>query len=385
MTARPPLFMWFDAPPRVGRGAYNKVASEWGNIVTYFCRRDFPESRKKIGWHHGDFSVAKLLILSEDEQRESELASLVAAHPDAVNVFFGFFPDHLERLRKYRRESTPPRIMVITERPGVYGREPLRTLRQIGQPPRYRSIRRRWEELISAYLPLGTLGVSAALRAGWPAEKLYSFMYCPEEPARKKTDVDEHSRPGELRMLYVGRFAKYTKGLDVLMRAVDQLPEDGWTIDFVGGYGDYVDKTLGWIKKDPRRNYLGSWPADEVCERMLDYDLCVVPSRYDGWNVVVNEALNAHIGVVATDQATSHELVLASGAGIVVPAGNAPLLSHALAAAIVDPSLTAAWRSAAEVYAHRISPDSVANYFIQIADYTFGFAKAISRPQCPWL
>lgn len=385
MKTRPALFFWHHAPPAVGRGAFRSIAQSWGNSVTHICQYSFPADRQNVGWNSRDYTSASSLILDNDPQKQADLAALLASNPDAVNVFLGFSDLFLSQLNKHHSSSTPPRIIAMTERPGVYGPQPRRALKRILQPLRSRYIQYRWRSSIDAYLPLGQMGVTDALRSGWPPSKVFPFMYCPDSFPR--TDASNHPQPtrGALRLLYVGRFARYTKGIDTLMRAVEKLPAEGWTIDLVGGYGEYADQTISWTQEDSKRRYLGSWPPHEVCARMSDYDICVVPSRFDGWNVLINEALNARIGVVTTDQAVSHELVEASGAGIVVPAENPTLLAKALTRAITDPALVQSWHSLAESYVARISPDSVAQYFIEILDFTYGFSSVSARPQCPWI
>lgn len=385
MTKRPPLFFWHCTPPAVGRGAFDSIAKLWGNSVAHICQGDFGEDRESVGWNSRDFVSARILILDESSENEAELAALVDSHADAVHVFLGFDPRYLRQLREHYTASTRPRIVVMAERPGVYGPEPQRTLKRILQPKRSRYIRVRWNGTTAAYLPLGQLGVSAALRAGWPAHKVYPFMYCPELFPQTESAADPQPKGGPVRLLYVGRFSRYTKGIDTLMRAVEHLPADGWSIDFVGGYGEYTKQTIAWTQEDSKRRYLGSWPPQEVGARMTNYDVCVVPSRFDGWNVLINQALNAKIGVITTDQAVSHELVEASGAGLVVPAEDPILLAEALTSAITDPTLAQSWASLAESYVARISPDAVANYFLEILDFTFGFQSVASRPQCPWI
>src|SRR5690606_20486483 len=106
-----------------------------------------------------------------------------------------------------------------------------------------------------------------------------------------------------IKLLYVGRFSKYTKGTDVLIKSLSNIRNDNWKIDFVGGYGDHKKTVIKWIKENKNANFLGHWNSLDVCKKMQSYDICIVPSKFDGWNVLVNEALRANIGVICTEEA----------------------------------------------------------------------------------
>lgn len=98
----------------------------------------------------------------------------------------------------------------------------------------------------------------------------------------------------------------------------------------VGGYGDYKEQTLEYIEQNPNLEFGGTWKIDEACDRLSEYDVCIIPSRYEGWNVTVNEALMAGTGCIVTDASVSDEMVSASETGIVVKAGDASSLAEAM-------------------------------------------------------
>ena len=44
------IIFWFDSPPKVGKGAFNYVANNWGNSVYYVFNNDFRQERKNNNW-----------------------------------------------------------------------------------------------------------------------------------------------------------------------------------------------------------------------------------------------------------------------------------------------------------------------------------------------
>jgi len=382
VSVRPPLVIWFKSPPRAGRGGFNGAAEVWGSDVTYACMHGLPQERLSNGFDSGGYGGADVVVIpSEPAARRATIDGIIKESPAAINLFGGFGMPVRQALEAYISRTAQPRAAVFSERPGAYGAPVRRVAKRLLLPLIHRGYHARYRKSVAAYLPLGQLGVASAIRSGWDPATLFPFMYCPDPLSASGTGEGGHP---DLRMLYVGRFARATKGIDTLMDAIDLLPTGSWRIDLVGGYGEYRDRTIRWANERPNATYVGPWPADEICQRMLDYDLIVVPSRFDGWNVVVNEAIQAGRAIVSTDQAVSDEMVRASGAGHVVPADDPRALASVLQDAIDDPQKVRGWQQSARLYAPRVSSASVGRYLVDVLDHVFLEAQG-SRPECPWL
>lgn len=247
----------------------------------------------------------------------------------------------------------------------------------------YRRLARRYMPEIAAFLAMGQKGCEAYADLGFDREILFPFMYAPYEAgARPGVGTRTHL---PVRLIYVGRLDARAKGVDVLLQSVELLdPELPWTLDIVGGYGDMRDIVAAYASKHPLVTYLGPWQPNDVVPRMTSYDICVVPSRYDGWNVVVNHAINAGIALVVSDEATSDELVRRGETGRIVPAGNSSRLAECLTQLINDPSQIAVFKSNSARFSHNISAESVARYLQEVLDFTYCRGESHSRPLCPW-
>ena len=169
------------------------------------------------------------------------------------------------------------------------------------------------------------------------------------------------------------------------MEAVRQLKEKNYILDMVGGYGDYADKTKSWIEKQENVKFGGTWPIREVCERLNEYDVCVIPSKYEGWNVTLNEALMAGIGCIATDECVSDEMITASGAGCVVRAGSSKELAEAMDDVMRNPEKINEWSKKAYDYRKYMTADVCANYFMDVINYQTAPHENTERPAAPWL
>lgn len=375
------LIFWFETPPKVSKGAFNYVTKVWGNKVIYVCNRDFPEYRKKTNWDDGDFGDADVIYLSEYENPDEKVKEIIKMYPHAINVVTAFSKNIFKRIQKYLFVKGKKNI-AFSERPVNYGGILVSILRLLNNNIKYRYHYFKFDKYISIFLPLGQKGVADFNRFGWNNSKLFPFMYNPLIP---KYEIKELKRvSNNIRFLYVGRFFYETKGIDILMKASSLLKGNNWKLDLVGGYGKDANKVIKWAEKQVKVNYIGSWPSEEVGKNMGNYDVVIIPSRYDGWNLLANEAITARIGTIITDEAVSDEMIKASGAGKVVAAGNVPALANAMQEVINNPEIVVDWKQKALKYEPCISSEIVGNYFINILDYTF-YDSTLPRPHCPWL
>lgn len=382
MNKRDELIFWFDQPPKVSLGAFNHVSKHWGNKVMYIADHGFGEHRKMINWNNSDYGDAELVILSDLPDSDNYIKEIFEKYPNAVHIMNGFFSTIEKRLRPYIKQKNV-KLVVHTERPFVSNRgfSLKQTIKNILLPIKYKICCKKFNSYVDALVVLGNLGKKLFESYGWNKEKVYSFMYCPvlQEIEESIEDIQLE----EVKFLYVGRFNYATRGIDILMEACKNLPTDNWHFDMVGGYGDEAEEIIAWANEHENVSFLGTWPADDVGKNMQKYDVYVLATKADGWNAQLNEALNAGMGVICTDEAVSDEMVTASGAGIVVRAVDSTALHNALKIAIENPQLVKEWKEKAKAYRHRIKGDTVGDYLIDIFDYTFYDKK--EKPSCPWL
>jgi glycosyltransferase involved in cell wall biosynthesis len=87
---------------------------------------------------------------------------------------------------------------------------------------------------------------------------------------------------------------------------------------------------------DGRIEFVGELSEPELDVQYDQADVFVLPTRYEGYGMVVAEALARGLPVIATDTGGIAEL-LSGGAGLVVPPDDAAALAEALREAIGKP------------------------------------------------
>ena len=130
-----------------------------------------------------------------------------------------------------------------------------------------------------------------------------------------------------------------TKGIDLLAQAVALLA-DVETIIIGEGPERFSAAT-------PRFHFLGA--IKDAHQLLAGFDIFVLPSRKEGFPYVLLEALQAGLPIVATDVGGVPAIIEHEKNGLLVPAGNVPLLARALSRLAIDQGLRS--RLAAEARA----------------------------------
>ncbi len=147
-------------------------------------------------------------------------------------------------------------------------------------------------------------------------------------PAARESD------PARLRFLFVGRMDPL-KMIDTAIRAFRTLPLDiaqGWRFDIVGD-GPHYETLLEQASGDARIAFRGSRTYDNLDQHYSAADVLVLPSQYDNWGLVVNEALAFGCRVLVSERCGAAELV--SGhpeRGAVLPVGDVSAWAAAMLA-----------------------------------------------------
>ena len=168
------------------------------------------------------------------------------------------------------------------------------------------------------------------------------------------------------------------------MYAFDKVKYTNWQLDLVGGYGEDSEEIIEWANSRERVSFIGSWQNNEVISRLADYDVCISPTRIDGWRIQVNQAIMAGIGTITTNEAISDELVVASRSGIVVNANKKRELKHAVESVLEHPETVSLWKKNARAYAHKITNPAFVDYFVRCIEYIFNDNKNEEMPECPF-
>lgn len=375
------IVVWLNSSPVCCKGVFDALAAKHGVRLVYACLGRQREDRKKIsdGSTSNKKALADYVYFAETGDANKAIDEFIQGNVEAIHIFNGCKMPVLDQVIK----KAPNAIKIVwAERPGPPKRKAEFPLAFF-----YTYYALKYKNRIDAFLPLGKRGVELYGSYGWPKKMLFPFLYVPEmiENLPEKEPIADSDRP--LRMVYLGRFQNGSKGVDVLLEALDTVKETGYAIDFVGGYGDDLEETISWIDSRDMAHFAGTWPIEKACSNLHDYDLCVVPSRYEGWNVTVNESIMAGTPCICTDECVSDEMVRASGAGLVVKAGSQVQLANAIRLAISNRVLIDEWTQSAYRYRKNMTAEVCSDYLMSVIEYLQDAedGNTLERPRAPWL
>ncbi len=130
------------------------------------------------------------------------------------------------------------------------------------------------------------------------------------------------------------------KGHAVLLRALDQIAHLPWRLTCVGGAmhtetGQQIEAQIASLGFRDRVTLAGEGDDQVLAEAYDAADVFVLPTLYEGYGMVVAEALARGLPVIGTSTGAIADLV-GHDAGIVVPPGNDGALAGALELVLQD-------------------------------------------------
>jgi glycosyltransferase involved in cell wall biosynthesis len=147
--------------------------------------------------------------------------------------------------------------------------------------------------------------------------------------------------PAAHTLIAAGRLAPQ-KGFDMLLEAFAAVAgkHSDWNLDIFGkGFlRESLEQQVADLGLDGRARLNG--PTDRLGEHMRGASVYVLSSRFEGFPIVLLEALAAGLAVVSFDCPTGPSEILTDGtSGLLVPADDVPALAAALDRVMADESL----------------------------------------------
>jgi len=370
---KPPVFLWQNMPAHHQTGALDALAKNWGAPVTGVWMEDISKDRRGDGWQaRRRAHLRDVFLPSVGWQRQVD--ELASTHLGAIHLFSGIgaYPPVTRAARIILKQVNPKAGLIVETALKAPWRRLPSALKSIYH---YYPVRSK----IGAVMAIGSLAEDFYLSIGYEESQIYPYLYQCDAPAC----ITEAISSAELRLAFVGRLAAY-KGLDLLLKALAPLTAQAWSLDIYGdgpAKAELVALAERWGLSS-RIRFHGLIASDAVVPALAGHDLCVVPSRYDGWGMATSEALQAGIPVLVSAAAGSRDLIRASGAGEVFASGMVSSLTALLARRIDDPKLILEEKRRARAYAPKIATEVVGAYLAEALENAFLGSRG--RPSPPW-
>ena len=341
--------------------------------VVWVVQRTISPDRVAQGWKVPDVPGVEVVVAPD----EAAVQRLVSERPkDSVHIFSGIHQDPIARKAFYLCIKTPAQIGLLNE-PPFPGR-----LRDLISPTFHRVHRLLHGRHIDFVLAIGHMAVNFYRAVGFPKNAVFPYGYFP--PAPSDLPAKPH-QDGPVQILYLGQLIE-RKGVDILLDALGTLQDLDWAVTLLGG-GDQQGALAAQAKAlgiEGRVTWQAPMENALAMQKVAQSDLFVLPSRHDGWGVVVNEALLRGVPVVCSDHCGASDLIRDAWRGETFEAGSVPSLASVLRRRIAagKPAPEAAQRICD--WSACIEGPAVAAYLRDVIAFTKQPKAQAARPVPPW-
>jgi len=174
---------------------------------------------------------------------------------------------------------------------------------------------------------------------------------------------------GEIVFLFCGQMIA-RKGVDILIAAFEQIAaENVYAKLLLVGREAELPPIMSKVSPEIRErvHYAGFQPPEELPRFFAQSDVFVLPSRYEGWGVVVNQALGAGLPIICSDAVgAGNDLVMEENNGLKFKTGSITALTEKMRRFVTEPTLSAKLGAVSKHMAQDWLPEKGAEKWIKI-------------------
>lgn len=148
----------------------------------------------------------------------------------------------------------------------------------------------------------------------------------------------------KLKVLFVGGLSQ-RKGLSYLFEAVEGL-ENKVDLTIIGHKAILNCNALNTALE--QHNWIPSLPHDQVLACMSEHDVFVFPSLFEGFGLVITEAMSQGVPVITTDRTAGPDIIQDGVDGWIVPAGSSIAIKEVFVAILETPEIVEQFGLAAQ-------------------------------------
>lgn len=351
------------------------LAAHPSTQVVWVVQQAITPDRIAQGWKVPEVSGVEVIVAPDD----AEIQRLVRECPqDSVHVFSGIHQDPIAHKAFYLALKTPAQIGLLNE-PPFPGR-----VRDLISPPFHWGHRLLYGRRISFVLAMGHMAVNFYKSVGYPDAVVFPYGYFPPVPT---ASAALPPAAGPVQILYIGQLIE-RKGIDILLRALGALSDLNWALTVIGS-GDQKDALQALteeLKLENQVTFHSALENEAAMQKMAESDVFVLPSRHDGWGVVVNEALLRGVPVICSDHCGASDLLGESWRGEAFETGSVSSLEAALRRWVSRGKRTSDETRRIQEWSWCITGAAAAGYLQSVIEWTRIQAGKMrpARPLAPW-
>lgn len=351
-------FIFWQNVISIHQSAFIKALSARHRVILV-AEAELDSQRAAEGWDVPSMGQATVFI-APDSQKINELLDI----PDAHHIFSGI--DAFPMLYRTFREAVARGLDISVFAEPYDWRGVKGWLRGL----KYRLLFLRYGRHIRLLFTTGLRGQQCYRKSGFPAARIRQFGYFTER--RNSTSLDSSTHNSSTHpthtssallpeIIFIGKLDQ-RKNVLALIDAAKECEGQYKRLRIIGA-GPLEQQMAESIKGHPVE-YLGTVPNRLVNGYISEADLLVLPSLFDGWGAVVNEALMAGTRVLCSGNCGAAALLDGEERGGTFDVAKEGDLTAQLRGWLAKGCLQPSQRLAISQWADRnISGDAVASYF----------------------
>ena len=304
-------------------------------VVSYYA--NFPRERLDMGWSVENSSLYTEQYDTEDPQRA---LTAIDHWQTRIHVIPGISSGYMKQIHSLLLANQCQWIH-WTERSGIVLAEQLNFnmkwfhLFYFLYGIKYYIYAKQINKSALGVFALGQLAKNDFISWGVKPSKIEYLFY-----TIKETDypVIPNEYAGKKIFLFVGSLIKL-KGIDLLLKAFALLTNNkDWLLMLIGPGKENYSALTKQLGIEDKVVFIDFKPIEQVKAFMQHADVFVLPSLYDGWGVVLNEAASVKKPLISTDECgAAYHLIEDQENGFRIKAGSVEHLRKALQFYIDNP------------------------------------------------
>ncbi|MGO9312919.1 MAG: glycosyltransferase [Syntrophobacteraceae bacterium] len=340
-------------------------------MVTGVFNDDLTRHRLDLGWHPPDYGKAQVLISPD----RPTIERLVSGYPErTVHVFSG---GHNAKLNSAIRKALSAGSLVGILSEGRDWRRLTGLLRQGHSIFNERSL----QDKISFVLALGNLAARWYGMCGYVEEQIFPFCYVVDSV---ETAPRNRPKASKVTLSFVGQLIK-RKRVDLLLYALSKIEAKHWLLRVIGDGKERhsLEKLVRRLGLDGMVYFTGILDNTTARCELTKSDIFVLPSQWDGWGAVVNEAMMSGVPVICSDHCGAGDLIHNGFNGEQFRCDSLESLTNVLERWVSKGPLSETKREQIRTWSRCIEGEAVARYFLEIIEYIENGSGR--RPEAPWI
>ena len=233
------------------------------------------------------------------------------------------------------------------------------------------------------FLAVSVFAVEYFELLGVKINKIYRFGYFRSVNVNKKLTVDSSI----VSLIFVGQLIE-RKGVTLLLEVIKIIANTNNPFHLTMiGMGNSENVLQEFINKNQLQNVvtlLGVINSKNITNYIERADLLILPSIFDGWGMVINEALQSHIPVLVSDKCGAKELIKHQKNGLIFEGNNIKSLIENIQFFLqLSPAERDVMKNYASDMGEKISIPIVSNYLSLCVNHCLKPQNI--KPTAPWL